>query len=97
MRVAAFGADAQSLLDAVAGLARATAALTEALEEADAASRRLHGLWDGEAADAHLDAHARWSGDAAGMNAALARMRAALAGARGNYAASGAANAGMWG
>lgn len=74
-----------------------TARITQALEDADAASHRLHMTWEGDASDAHALAHVDWSGNSRDMADALVGMRRLLDGARANYSAAVDANSRMWG
>lgn len=73
-----------------------TAALLRALSDADSASTRLHGAWDGEASDAHRSSHRSWREEAGSMADALAQMRSVVRGATANYAAAAAQNSKMW-
>ncbi|MFT4260044.1 WXG100 family type VII secretion target [Microbacterium sp.] len=78
-------------------LERITTALTDALQDAEAASKRLHGVWAGEASQAHDGAHAEWSDEAQVMIQSLVEMRSVLRGAHANYSWAAAANSKMWG
>lgn len=85
------------LSEFVEELTNITRSVTQALEDANAASHRLHGTWDGEASDAHTLAHTAWADDSREMAEALAGMRRLLDGARANYDAAVDANSRMWG
>jgi WXG100 family type VII secretion target len=85
------------LSEVIDELERISAELDEALSDADAASHRLHGTWDGDASTAHTVAHTSWSDESHEMAIALAEMRALLRGAHENYSAAVAANTKMWG
>ncbi len=82
------------VIDELTGI---TSGLDEALEDADAASHRLHGTWNGGASDAHTASHAAWSVQSHEMKDALEDMRALLRGAHENYSAAVDANVRMWG
>lgn len=85
------------LSEVIEELERITVELNDALEDADAASHRLHGTWEGEASAAHTVAHDSWSEESHEMAEALAEMRALLRGAHDNYSAAVEANTRMWG
>lgn len=57
---------------------------------------RLHALWSGTAAAAHLEAHASWEASYREMHEALAAMRAAVRTAASNYHDATSTNAAMW-
>ena len=57
---------------------------------------RLHELWEGTAAAAHLSAHEHWEASYREMHEALAAMRRAIHGAATNYSGAASANASMW-
>ncbi|MFD5599348.1 WXG100 family type VII secretion target [Leucobacter sp. NPDC058333] len=78
-------------------LEQVTTQLVDAIEDADNASHRLHGTWEGETASAHADRHSEWRARAEQMSAALAEIRQVLRSADENYAAAAAANVSMWG
>lgn len=86
-------AHAEQILD---DTLRASSALVEALESADAVADRLHAAWAGEVAQAHLGADEEWREDARRMVDALDEMRRVLQGAQGNYSAAASVNAAMW-
>ena len=81
----------------IGDLERITSELADALEDADAASKRLHGVWEGDASEAHNGDHADWSGEARVMTESLREMRSVLRGAHANYSSAAAANSKMWG
>jgi len=58
---------------------------------------RLHEVWDGHAAAAHVEAHGSWLAAYAEMREALALMRRAVSTAASNYSAAAEANEQMWG
>ncbi len=87
----------EQLSEVIEELERITAELNDALEDADAASHRLHGTWDGDASDAHTLAHTSWSDESHEMATALVEMRSLLRGAHENYSAAVEANTKMWG
>ncbi|MDR6200880.1 WXG100 family type VII secretion target [Microbacterium sp. SORGH_AS428] len=93
----AYRAHIAQLTDVVEELERIANEIAEVHANADAASRRLHSTWEGEASQAHTTAHSAWSADAREMNQALVAMRQLLAGAQANYAAAVEANTRMWG
>lgn len=80
-----------------ADLERITRQIVDAIGDADNASHRLHGTWDGEAALAHADRHGKWSAHAQQMSAALAEIQQVLRRADANYTGAAAANVLMWG
>lgn len=86
-------AHAEQILD---DTLRASSALVEALEQADAAAERLHAAWAGDVADAHLAARGEWRDDARRMVEALDEMRRVLRGAQGNYSSAASVNTSMW-
>ncbi len=57
---------------------------------------RLHELWAGTAAAAHLSAHGSWEASYHEMHEALVAMRRALGTAAANYTKAGHANTTMW-
>ena len=57
---------------------------------------RLHTVWDGHAAAAHVSAHASWVASYDEMHAALVVMRRVVRACRSNYADAAAANSAMW-
>lgn len=75
---------------------RASSAIVEALEEADAAADRLRSSWEGDASDAYVIARDDWRDETRRMVDALGQMRQALQGARANYSAAASANSSMW-
>jgi WXG100 family type VII secretion target len=85
------------LAEVIDELTRITAELDEALSDADAASHRLHGTWEGDSSEAHTVAHFSWSNDSHDMATALAEMRVLLRGAHDNYSSAIEANTKMWG
>jgi WXG100 family type VII secretion target len=85
------------LAEVIDELDRITAELNDALEDADTASHRLHGTWEGDASAAHTVAHTSWSDESHEMAQALVEMRTLLRGAHSNYSAAIEANTKMWG
>lgn len=66
------------------------------IADVDARVQRIHGVWSGDAAAAHLAAHRGWVAGAQEMRTALAEIKAAAATAHSNYSAAVAANKQMW-
>lgn len=87
----------EQLAQVIDELTRITSDIGEALEDADAASHRLHGSWDGEASTAHTVSHSSWSDESRQMAEALTDMHTLLRGAHENYSAAVEANIKMWG
>lgn len=86
-------AHAEQMLD---DTLRASSAIVEALEEADAAADRLRSAWEGDASDAHVVARDDWRDEARRMVDALGEMRRALQGAHAHYSAAASVNSSMW-
>ncbi|HEX5086954.1 MAG TPA: WXG100 family type VII secretion target [Nocardioides sp.] len=82
--------------DVLASLAAVGADLDEVVADLRWRVARLHSLWAGTAAAAHLEAHASWEASCREMHAALGAMRAAVRTAAANYDDASSTNAAMW-
>jgi WXG100 family type VII secretion target len=89
-------ADLDALSDLVARLAAFDRAADELAADLETQVRRLHDQWTGQAAQAHLSAHAQWVTGAVGMRSALRELRTVVVTAHLNYTAAAAANSRMW-
>jgi uncharacterized protein YukE len=58
--------------------------------------RRMHEVFEGHAALAHLDRHDQWEAAYRSMEASLRDMRRAVRTARDNYESAASANLAMW-
>ena len=92
----AYSVDLDQLAEVVAGLARCQEGCDEALDDVVRQVSRLHGSWDGQAAEAQSEAQERWESGFATMRDGLAAMRDAAGTAHGNYRAAIDANLAMW-
>jgi ESAT-6 family protein len=70
--------------------------LERQLGELDRIVASLDGVWTGQAATAHRDAHRVWAGEAREMHRALSVMHQASRTAHENYTEAGATNLRMW-
>lgn len=91
-----FRVDPDALADAVHRMAEFERYAERLVAETDSAVRHLHATWTGKGADAHAEAHRRWTHGEAMMREALARLRGAGATAHANYTGAMAANVAMW-
>jgi WXG100 family type VII secretion target len=82
--------------DVLASLAVVESELDDVVVDLRWRVARLHAIWAGTAAAAHLSAHAHWEASYGEMHAALCAMRACVRTAAGNYDSASAANAAMW-
>ena len=57
----------------------------------------LHDTWQGEAAEAHREAHDEWSAGMRAMRQAMVELRTAARSAHGNYTSAAETNVSMWG
>ena len=92
-----FRADLGALDELVARLRTFERGAESLCDEVTAQVARLHGEWSGPAAAEHEAAHRQWAEGAARMRSAVVALQAVVATAQANYAASGTANARMWG
>ncbi|OBJ48181.1 WXG100 family type VII secretion target [Mycobacterium sp. 1423905.2] len=92
----AFRVEPQALADAVEQMGEFQRHAESVLSEIDCLMTDLHCSWSGRAAAAHAEAHRHWAAGEAMMREALARLRAAGAGAHANYATAMSTNLSMW-
>src|SRR5262249_22846266 len=83
--------------DVVASLAAVEAELDDVVVDLRRRGARLHPMWAGSAAAAHLEAHEAWESSYREMHAALAAMSAVVRFASDNYDGAASTNAAMWG
>jgi WXG100 family type VII secretion target len=91
-----FAVDLERLDGIVSKLAGFEQTLERRIADVDARVQRIHGVWCGDAAAAHLAAHREWMDGARRMRTALAEIAEAAATAHANYSAAVAANKQMW-
>ncbi len=91
-----FRVDPEALADAVQRMAEFERHAESLVAEMDSAVRDLHATWSGAGAEAHAEAHRRWTRGEATMREALARLRGAGATAHANYTGAMATNLAMW-
>ena len=91
-----YAVDLELARDVIASLAAVEADLDEVVVDLRWRVARLHEMWAGTAAAAHLTAHGRWEASYREMHEALVAMRKAVATAAANYSAAASANASMW-
>ena len=91
-----FIVDLEQLDSVVSRMAAFEKTIEKHIADVDARVQRIHGVWSGDAAAAHLAAHHEWMAGAHEMRTALAEMKAAAATAHSNYSAAIAANQQMW-
>ncbi|MBO0883986.1 MAG: WXG100 family type VII secretion target [Mycobacterium sp.] len=92
----AFRVDPDALADAVERMSEYLRYSESMLSEIDTLVSNLHGMWSGEAAAAHVEAHRHWASGEAMMREALGQLKAAGATAHHNYTSVMAANMAMW-
>ena len=88
--------DLELARDVIAALVAVEDDLDEVVVDLRWRVARLHEIWAGTAAAAHLSAHGHWEASYREMHEALAAMRRAVATAAANYSAAASANASMW-
>ena len=88
--------DLELARDVIASLTAVERDLDEVVVDLRWRVARLHEIWTGTAAGAHLSAHGHWEAAYREMHEALAAMRRAVATAADNYSAAASANASMW-
>jgi WXG100 family type VII secretion target len=91
-----YSVDLDLARDVVASLAAVESELDEVVVDLRWRVARLHEVWAGTAAAAHLTAHGSWEASYREMHEALVAMREALGTAAANYFAAAADNASMW-
>lgn len=91
-----FVVNLEQLDNVVSRLAAFEQTLERHIADVDARVQRIHGVWSGDAAAAHLAAHRGWMAGAQEMRTALTEIKAAAATAHSNYSAAVAANKQMW-
>ena len=82
--------------DVVASLAAVESELDEVVIDLRWRVARLHEMWAGTAAAAHLTSHGSWESSYREMHEALVAMRQALRTAAANYATAASDNTSMW-
>lgn len=92
----AFRVDPDALADAVERMGEYLRYAESMLSEIDTLVSNLHGMWSGEAAAAHVEAHQHWASGEAMMREALGQLKAAGATAHHNYTDAMTANMAMW-
>jgi len=91
-----YAIDLELARDVVTSLSAVESELDEVVVDLRWRVARLHEIWAGTAAAAHLVAHKHWEASYREMHQALAAMRRAVNTAATNYAGAAAANAAMW-
>lgn len=91
-----YSVDLARAREVVASLSAVEGSLGEVVGDLRWRVARLHSLWQGEAALAHLDAHRAWSAAYDDMHEALAAMRRAVHLAAEAYAEAAATNTANW-
>lgn len=91
-----FVVDLEKLDSVVSRLAAFEQTLERHIADVDARVQRVHQVWSGDAAAAHLAAHREWMAGARQMRTALTEITTAAATAHSNYSAALAANKQMW-
>jgi WXG100 family type VII secretion target len=91
-----YAVDLELACHVVGSLTAAESSLDEVVVDLRWRVARLHELWSGTAAAAHLAAHDDWETSYREMHEALVAMRRALGTAAANYHAAEAANLSMW-
>jgi len=91
-----YAIDLELARDVVTSLSAVESELDEVVVDLRWRVARLHEIWAGTAAAAHLVAHEHWEASYREMHQALAAMRRAVNTAATNYAGAAAANAAMW-
>ncbi len=88
--------DLDKLDESITDMGTFDAAVGRHMGTLDSIIAKLHGHWQGEAAAAQKEAHARWTRGAEEMRNGLTGMREAVKVAHGNYQSAGDTNARMW-
>ena len=91
-----YAVDLHLARDVVASLTAVESELDDVVVDLRWRVARLHEMWEGTAAGAHLAAHDSWEASYRDMHDALVAMRRALGTAATNYSAAGSANVSMW-
>jgi WXG100 family type VII secretion target len=91
-----YAVDLELAREVVASLNAVEAELDEVVVDLRWRVARLHEMWAGSAAAAHLAAHGSWEASYREMHTALVAMRRALHAAADNYGAAATANTTMW-
>jgi len=91
-----YAADLPLARDVVASLAAVEAELSEVVVDLRWRVARLHSMWTGTAAAAHVDAHASWEASYREMHQALVAMRSAVRIACDNYSSASSTSAASW-
>jgi WXG100 family type VII secretion target len=91
-----YAVDLELARDVVASLTAAESELDDVVVDLRWRVARLHEMWAGTAAAAHLTAHGSWEASYREMHEALVAMRRALGTAASNYTAAAHANTTMW-
>lgn len=92
-----YSADLELASSVISSLSSIEASLSEVVVDLRWRIDRLHAIWDGHAAAAHVAAHASWLSSYDDMHEALVTMRRAVRTAADNYAEAAQANTAMWG
>jgi len=91
-----FKVDLDAVADFAADLRSYSAAVEQALADAQSQVARLHAEWSGSAADAHAAGHARWHRDTEAVRTALNDIQQIVSTAHANYSEAVTVNRGMW-
>jgi WXG100 family type VII secretion target len=91
-----YAVDLELASSVLSSLASVESGLSEVVVDLRWRIDRLHSIWDGHAAAAHVSAHQSWVASYDEMHSALVTMRRAVRTARDNYAAAVEANDAMW-
>jgi WXG100 family type VII secretion target len=91
-----YAVDLDLARDVLASLTAIESELDEVVVDLRWRVARMHEMWAGTAAAAHLRAHGSWEASYRDMHEALVAMRRALGTAASNYSAAASANTSMW-
>jgi len=91
-----FSVDPEALADALERMQGLQKLSRSLLDEIDRTVRDLHITWQGEAADAHTQAHKKWTHGFEQMDHAVNALHRTGTGAHTNYTQAAAANKAMW-
>jgi len=91
-----YAVDLELARDVVGSLTAVESELDEVVVDLRWRVARLHEMWAGTAAAAHLVAHGSWEASYRDMHEALVAMRRALGTAASNYSQAAHANTTMW-
>ncbi|WIM87334.1 WXG100 family type VII secretion target [Candidatus Mycobacterium wuenschmannii] len=92
----AFSVDPQALIDATQRMSDFIQHTESVLSEIDSLVTHLHTTWSGHAAEAHAEAHRRWTHGEATMRQALTLLKTVGGTAHHNYTQAMATNSAMW-